>query len=133
MNHPREKRQRALRRWGFECTCSLCTASKTDIAASDYRREKIASLQNDTLKAIGELNGTAAVRAAYEILALVEAEDIPTMVASQYEVLARLFWKAGDNDTAVQYAQKSLDTLMDLGYIDYRADDLALLLKDFTR
>ncbi|KAI1109858.1 hypothetical protein F5Y14DRAFT_455603 [Nemania sp. NC0429] len=133
LNHPREKRQRDLRRWGFECSCSLCTASKADIAASDYRREKIASLQNDVLKSISELDGASAVRAVYEILALVEAEDIPTMVASQYEVLARLFWKAGETESATQYAQKSLDTLIDHGYIDYRADDLSLLLKDFTR
>ncbi|GAP86997.1 putative mannose-6-phosphate isomerase-like protein [Rosellinia necatrix] len=132
LNHPREKRQRDLRRWGFECKCSLCTASKTEIAASDYRREKIASLQENVMKAIGELDGTTAVRAAYEILALVEAEDIPTMVAAQYEVLARLFWKAGETETATKYAQKSLDTLIGLGYIDYRADDLSLLLKDFT-
>ncbi|GAW24195.1 hypothetical protein ANO14919_137770 [Xylariales sp. No.14919] len=132
MNHPRERRQRDLRRWGFECKCSLCTASKTDVAASDYRREKIAALQEDVLKAIGELDGTTAVRAAYEILELVKLEDIPTMVASQYEVLARLFWKAGDTDTATKYAQQSLDTLMDMGYIDYRADDLPLLLKDFS-
>ncbi|KAJ8127172.1 hypothetical protein O1611_g6465 [Lasiodiplodia mahajangana] len=132
LNHPREKRQRDLRRWGFECKCSLCAASKTEIAASDYRREKIASLQENVMKAIGELDGTTAVRAAYEILTLVKAEDIPTMVASQYEVLARLFWKAGDTETATKYAQKSLDTLIELGYIDYREDDLSLLLKDFT-
>lgn len=72
------------------------------------------------------------MRGVYEILALVEAEDIPTMVASQYEVLARLFWKAGETESATAYAQKSLDTLIDIGYIDYRADDLSLLLKDFT-
>ncbi|KAJ8105151.1 hypothetical protein ONZ43_g7540 [Nemania bipapillata] len=132
LNHPREKRQRDLRRWGFECKCSLCAASKTEIAASDYRREKIASLQADVMKAIDELDGTTAVRAAYEILALVKAEDIPPMVASQYEVLARLFWKAGDIETATNYAQESLKTLVDLGYIDHHADDLALLLKDFT-
>ncbi|KAI1200724.1 hypothetical protein F5X97DRAFT_340201 [Nemania serpens] len=133
LNHPREKRQHDLRRWGFDCNCSLCTASKTDIAASDYRREKIASLQKDVLKAISELDGSTAVRAVYEILALVEAEDIPTMVASQYEVLARLFWKAGETESATAYARKSLDTLIDLGYIDYRADDLSLLLKDFSK
>ncbi|KAI0804252.1 hypothetical protein GGR55DRAFT_698915 [Xylaria sp. FL0064] len=132
LNHPREKRQRDLRRWGFECKCSLCTASKTEIAASDYRREKIASLQEKIMTAIGELDGTAAVRATYEILALVQAEDIPTMVASQYEILARLFWKAGDTETATKYAQQSLDTLRELGYIDYSADSLPLLLKDFT-
>ncbi|KAI3330398.1 hypothetical protein F4824DRAFT_344687 [Ustulina deusta] len=132
MNYPREKRRRDLGRWGFECKCSLCTASKTEIAASDYRRGKIASLQEESIRAIGELDGTTAVRAAYEILALVEAEDIPTMVASQYEILARLFWKAGDTETAMKYAQQSLDTLIDLGYIDYRADDLLLLLKDFA-
>ncbi|KAI0400153.1 hypothetical protein F4802DRAFT_508630 [Xylaria palmicola] len=132
MNHPREKRQRDLRRWGFECACSLCAASRTAVAASDYRREKIASLQEDVMSAIGRLDGTRAVRAAHEILTLVQAEDIPTMVASQYEVIARLFWKAGDAETATKYAQKSLDTLVDLGYIDAREDDLALLLKDFT-
>ncbi|KAI0427686.1 hypothetical protein F5Y09DRAFT_344401 [Xylaria sp. FL1042] len=132
LNHHREKRQRDLRRWGFECKCSLCTASTTEIAASDYRREKIASLQESVMTAIGELDGTTAVHATYEILALVQAEDIPTMVASQYEVLARLFWKAGDTKTATKYAQQSLDTLVDLGYIDYSADSLPLLLKDFT-
>ncbi|KAJ2977726.1 hypothetical protein NUW58_g7723 [Xylaria curta] len=132
MNHPREKRQRDLRRWGFECKCSLCTASKTEIATSDYRREKIASLQENVMKAISELDGTTAVRASYDILELAKAEDIHTMVASQYEVIARLFWKAGDVETATKYAQKSLDTHVELGYIDSRPDDLELLLKDFT-
>ncbi|KAI1171980.1 hypothetical protein F4777DRAFT_24389 [Nemania sp. FL0916] len=132
LNHPREKRQRDLRRWGFECKCSLCSASKTEIAASDYRREKIASLQEDVMKAISELDGSTAIRSSYEILALVKAEDIPTMVASQYEVIARLFWKAGEIETATKYAQQSLDTLADLGYIDPRPDDLSILLKDFT-
>lgn len=92
----------------------------------------MASLQTDVMKAIDELDGTSAVRAVYEILTLAKAEDIPNMVASQYEVLARLFWKAGDTETATKYAQQSLDTLMDIGYIDYRADDLSLLLQDFS-
>ncbi|KAI3319475.1 SET domain-containing protein [Xylariaceae sp. AK1471] len=132
LNHPRDKRQNTLRRWGFKCKCSLCTASKTEIAASDYRREKIAALQEDILKAIAEWDGSVAVRLAHEILALVEAEDIPTMVASQYEVIARLYWKARDTATATKYAQMSLDTLEDLGYIDQNPDDLSLLLKDFS-
>jgi hypothetical protein len=72
------------------------------------------------------------VRLAHEILALVEAEDIPTMVASQYEVIARLHWKARDTATATKYAQMSLDTLEDLGYIDQNPEDLSLLLKDFS-
>jgi hypothetical protein len=132
VNHPRDKRQHALRRWGFDCKCSLCTASKTEIAASDYRREKIAALQQDTLKAIEEWDGTRAVRLAHEIIGLLKAEDLPSILASQYEVLARLYWKAHDTVTATKYARISLDTLEDLGYIDHNPDDLSLLLDDFT-
>jgi hypothetical protein len=132
MNYPREKRQNALRRWGFECTCRLCTASKTEAAASDYRREKIAAMQHETLEAIKQGDGARAIRLAHEILALVKAEDIPTMIASQYEILARLYFKANDMTTASKYAQISLDTLDGFGYIDQRSEDLSLLLKHFA-
>jgi len=89
-------------------------------------------MQDEILEAIAQRDGTRAVRLTHEILALVKAEDIPTMIASQYEILARLYFKANDIAAATKYAQMSLDTLDDLGYIDQRLEDLPLLLKDFA-
>ncbi|KAI1341166.1 SET domain-containing protein [Xylariaceae sp. FL0016] len=122
-NHTRAERQASLRRWGFACACSLCSASKTEIAASDYRRSKMRDLRAGVAEAIDALDGTRAVRLTHEILELLRAEEIPSLYAGQYEILARLYGRAGDRETAARYARISLETRIDQGALDDRIEE----------
>ncbi|KAI5856722.1 SET domain-containing protein [Durotheca rogersii] len=127
----RNERQAALRKWGFNCTCSLCTASKTEIAASDYRRNKIKALGEEVIQAIEVWDGTKAVKLTQEVLDLMRIEGLVPLYSGQYEIMARLYWKAKDVKTATEYARMSLDTLVDLGYLEENPEALPALLKTF--
>ncbi|KAK6949099.1 hypothetical protein Daesc_009172 [Daldinia eschscholtzii] len=131
LGNTRDERQEALQKWGFECTCSLCTASKTEIAASDYRRAKIKALRREVMKAVEDWDGTRAVKLTHEVLELMKAEDLSPLYSSQYEIMARLYWKAKDKKTATKYAQMSIDVLVDQGYLEDSPNSLPALLKTF--
>ncbi|KAI1375495.1 SET domain-containing protein [Hypoxylon crocopeplum] len=131
MGKTREERQAGLLKWGFNCTCALCTASKAEVAASDYRRTKIKKLREEVMKAIEAWDGTKAVKLTHEVLELMRAEDLAPLYASQYEIMARLYWKAKDTKTGTKYAKMSIDTLVDQGYLVDSPEALPELLKSF--
>ncbi|OTA68672.1 SET domain-containing protein [Hypoxylon sp. EC38] len=124
MGKTREERRAGLLKWGF-------ISSKAEVAASDYRREKIKQLRQEVMEAVEAWDGTRAVKLTHEILELMRAEDLAPLYASQYEILARLYWKARDTRTGTKYAQMSIDTLVDLGYLDNSPKALLELLKTF--
>ncbi|KAI8958061.1 SET domain-containing protein [Daldinia sp. FL1419] len=126
-----DERHAALKKWGFECTCSLCTGSKTEIAASDYRRQKIKALRQEVMKAVEVWDGSRAVKLTHEVLKLMMEEDLVPLYSSQYEIMARLYWKAKDKATATKYAQMSIDTLVDQGYLEESPNSLPALLSTF--
>lgn len=41
LGNPREYRREAIKAWGFNCTCSLCTAPEAEIKRSDARRYRL--------------------------------------------------------------------------------------------
>ncbi|KAI1761147.1 SET domain-containing protein [Hypoxylon sp. FL1150] len=127
----REERQEALLKWGFSCSCDLCTASKAEIAASDYRREKIKNMRQEVMKAVEVWDGTKAVKLTLEALELMRDEDLAPLYASQYEILARIYWKAKDKKMGTKYAQMSIDTLVDQGYLEKNTEALPALLETF--
>ncbi|KAH9892149.1 SET domain-containing protein [Xylariomycetidae sp. FL2044] len=133
LGQPRQERRAALQRWGFNCTCALCGASKTEVAASDYRREKVETLRGALMDAVERWDGTRAVRLSHEIIGLLRAEDgLDSLVAGQYEVLARLHWKANDFDRATDYARTSIRMLEELRYLEESPTNLEGLLKTFV-
>lgn len=127
----REERQDALLKWGFSCTCDLCTASKAEVAASDYRRTKIKTMRQEVIKAVEAWDGTKAVKLTLEVLELMRDEDLEPLYSSQYEIIARLYWKAKDKKTGTKYAQMSIDTLVDQGYLESSPQTLLALLESF--
>ncbi|KAI1806354.1 SET domain-containing protein [Daldinia bambusicola] len=131
LGNTKDERREALQKWGFECTCSLCTASKTEVAASDYRRAKIKALRREVMKAVEAWDGSKAVKLTHEILELMKSEDLAPLYSSQYEIMARLYWKAKDKKTATKYAQMSIDVLVDQGYLEDSPSSLPALLKTF--
>lgn len=88
-------------------------------------------MRQEVMKAVEDWDGTKAVKLTREVLELMQEEDLAPLYASQYEILARLYWKAKDKKTGTKYAQKSIDTLVDQGYLDSGTDALPSLLKSF--
>ncbi|ORY60961.1 uncharacterized protein BCR38DRAFT_497073 [Pseudomassariella vexata] len=128
---PSAERQRLLSRWGFNCTCSLCKSSKSALASSDYRRTKIETMRQDVVAAVEARDGTMAVKLTHEVLRLARVERLEELIPEQYEILARIYWVAGDKESATKYAKMSLDVLEEQGYIDNRPEHLEVLLRSF--
>ena len=149
------ERQRALQRWGFTCTCAMCTASASEIAESDARRSRIQELKKSVVEALkapsspppqeaaaGEEKEEGkdrtqrlaqAISHAEEALALTRAEELRSLYAEQHDALGRLYWAAGDRELAVDHARLSLEVLEDVGYVAHDPAHLPRLLSTYGR
>jgi hypothetical protein len=102
-----------LQRWGFSCTCSLCSAAPSATAVSDANRERLEELE----MVIDEYlqNGTGireAIEMTHTMLGLLEEEDMLMQFrGEQYEVLARCHRALGENQEAERYARMYMDDL----------------------
>lgn len=83
------------------------------------------------MEAVEAWDGRKAVKLTLEALELMQEEELAPLYSSQYEIIARLYWKAGDKKTGTKYAQMSIDTLVDQGYLEDRSETLPALLQSF--
>ena len=113
-----EDRQKALKLWGFECRCSLCTAGEKEISASDARRRKIELLRSQTVEAFVAGKPHQALRLSRQVLDLIPTEELFPLYSEQYENMARAYWHMWDREKADKYARMSLDVLAEQGYIE---------------
>ncbi|KAK4185295.1 hypothetical protein QBC35DRAFT_389761 [Podospora australis] len=81
----RERQQRFHAGWNFRCRCTLCTAPKENIAASDAQRKKIAELREQLEDDETKGDAAAILKIAQRLLELYEAEG---MVMPQAEANA---------------------------------------------
>lgn len=109
---PSSTRRAILQKWGFKCTCSLCTRPPLVTAESDLRRIKIIETTNevDTLLVLQEDPRDEEVRRAIalteEVLFLLEQEGLlAQFAAEQYDVLARCYKALGEEAQARWYAE----------------------------
>ncbi len=113
----RDERQHALRRrWGFTCTCDLCSAGADATAASDARRRRVVSLRGELVAHLEKGAFAAAIFAyEHELLDLVRAEHLAEHLGEHFEVLARLHLATGNRTAAGTYAQQALDEMAAFG------------------
>ena len=124
-------RQKALERWGFKCSCDLCTASSEEVAASDTRRLQIQNKYGHVYKAYQAGEAERAISLTNEILELMKEEDLFQLYSEQYENLGRIYWASGDKTNAIKYAKKSLDILEQQGHIQTGPRYLKMVLDSF--
>ncbi|ERT00220.1 hypothetical protein HMPREF1624_03591 [Sporothrix schenckii ATCC 58251] len=108
-----DTRQETLkRRWGFSCTCDLCSGGPDATAVSDVRRRRVTALRAEVVAHLQQGAFDTAI-AAYEgeLLSLVRTEQLAEHMGEHYEVLARLHLAAGNRTAAATYAQRALDEL----------------------
>jgi hypothetical protein len=87
-----QERELMLKAWGFKCSCSICSASPQEIAASDARRERLFEIHQTLTSATQEASlprerVDAIVR---EASALIELEGLDPLIEYMY-VFARVY------------------------------------------
>lgn len=101
-----QERQLMLKPWGFECACSLCSASPREIAASDDRRERLFEI-HQTLTSAAEEASLPRERIdtiVQEAMALIEAEGLQPLIEYLF-VFARVYLSVNEVKLARKYAE----------------------------
>ncbi|KAK3305945.1 uncharacterized protein B0T15DRAFT_502968 [Chaetomium strumarium] len=102
-----QERQQLLEQiWGFQCQCSLCTASPAARNASDSRRIEIRHLQDEVVSLAQNGEFDTAIEQAERLFSLVDEEGLTEQMSGMYEVPARLYYHVGNLEKALQYTLK---------------------------
>lgn len=108
----RPERQDLLRRrWGFTCTCTLCTAPPPTIAASDARREGMRELREKVVAHVNRQEFSQAAGWHTEMLGLIQQEGMMAPLGEHYEIIARLHMAMGDWRETVRWARLAIEDL----------------------
>ncbi|KAK4664328.1 uncharacterized protein QC763_504530 [Podospora pseudopauciseta] len=113
------ERAHLLKKWGFTCSCPLCTSPPSTIAASDARRKEIAKLQDLAIRAFQANKPYQALRLTRQILPLLPKEELFPLESEQLENMSRIYFVLNDMDKAEKYARLSLEVLARQGYIKW--------------
>jgi hypothetical protein len=120
----RAKRMENLKRnWGFDCSCSSCSAHPEFSAESDARIDQIGSLLKD-------LDNWTAVSAATPemaetLVSLFEQERLWASMGPIYKTAAEAYSSFGDRYTAIKYARLAAEYLaLDKGFRDHDVRDM---------
>ena len=114
----REKRVANLKRnWGFECSCSACSAHPTFVAESDSRVAQISELA--TLLDDWTSESTATPEMAELLVELYTQERLDGSLGLAYKYAAEAYSSFGDKWNAVRYARMSTEhSYLDKGFRD---------------
>jgi len=107
-----EERKESLHNiWGFNCTCSLCSASPDDRSESDKRRTEIQILKEMVVRLAQRGEFPQAIEASEKLFNVIKAEDLEASMTDMYEIPARLHYHVGNLEKASEYTRRSLLTL----------------------
>ncbi|KAK3370927.1 hypothetical protein B0T24DRAFT_594799 [Lasiosphaeria ovina] len=103
-----ERRRILLQKWGFQCSCALCSADADTLAASDARRAEMRATGQRVLQRVeaGDFAGAVALNGA--LVAAVAEEKLVPHLGDHFDVMARLCLAAGDAEGAAKYARKAI-------------------------
>ncbi|TLS25702.1 hypothetical protein PpBr36_07286 [Pyricularia pennisetigena] len=133
---PYGTRQSTLQqRWGFKCTCALCSASPGAVAASDARRTRAASVLESITAAVEAGRLLDAIGLGEQLVDISAREGLASGLAVHYEVLTRLHVGVGDLEGAGGYARRALEEMRVFGGSEaYRSfDELDLFVRNLER
>ncbi|KAI4650673.1 hypothetical protein J4E93_003030 [Alternaria ventricosa] len=114
---PFQKRQSLIKRWGFKCTCSLCSLPTDERQASDLRRTMIAQAEEKIMELAKAYKLDEAIVLAEESVELIKEEGVWSMLTDEYAMLAMLWLEKGDGEKAEAYGEKTHRLLSDLGFL----------------
>ncbi|PSN59928.1 hypothetical protein BS50DRAFT_507455 [Corynespora cassiicola Philippines] len=99
----RSERTKKLNAWGFNCSCSTCSANPTMIAESDRRLQKIADLE----MALDDWssNSEATPEMAETIVSLYHQERLFSRLGIPHKYAAEVYSSFGDKYNAIRHAE----------------------------
>ena len=110
----RLQRRAAIKRsWGFDCSCSLCSAGNNFIRESNRRVTEIVKItkilnevvsQNETEREASRKHVTAAAEMAELLVSLYEQEKLYASIADGYRLAALVHSSIGNEWRAVKWA-----------------------------
>lgn len=108
---PRADRQeRAQSHWGFECTCSHCSAAADEVVESDKRLKELKWIEGQ-LQDLKNTSNDVSVGLITYLLKLYEDEKLQCRIANAYILAALNFNVLGFDQRAVKYASLAIDAL----------------------
>ncbi|KAF2191840.1 SET domain-containing protein [Zopfia rhizophila CBS 207.26] len=127
-------RHDGLKRWGFTCTCDMCSASRSEIATSDARRKRVENAQKEMTDAWRTGKAQKAIKLGHEIIDLLEKEGLTPMLTEQYVILARLYLALDERKEAEEYSELALEVLRNHGFLGTADEewDLERLIRSFS-
>ncbi|KAG9194295.1 hypothetical protein G6011_04330 [Alternaria panax] len=114
---PSTNRQSLLTRWGFRCTCDLCSLPSQERKASDLRRTMIAQAEEKIMELAQEYKLDEAISLAEESVQMIKEEGIWSMLTDEYAILAMLWLEKGNEEKADIYGKQTHRLLADLGFL----------------
>jgi len=121
LNLKTDDRQEILRRWGFTCTCELCTNPKLS-KPSDRNRQRLADIVSQIRESRNHAYDTLR-NLAEEVVRLIETERLTAATGDLYGILAQSFLESGFPDVALGYAEMSLESRVTYGSSDHPKTD----------
>ncbi|TLD25150.1 hypothetical protein PspLS_05899 [Pyricularia sp. CBS 133598] len=124
-----------LNRWGFKCTCALCSTHPSAVAASDARRTRAISVRDGILTAVQTGKLRDAIELGKQLVEISSKEGLVSGLGDHYEVLARLHMGLGDLEGAGGYARRALEEMRVFGGSEEYGsfDELDLFVKNLER
>ncbi len=126
-----ERQARLQQNWGFRCACALCSAPAANITASDGRRLRIRTLQEELKQQLQNKAFRGAIRLNHELLGLLAEEQLIPHLGEHYHVMARLYLAARDTQNVKKYSLLALEDLEAYGGPD--TDDVIGELRELLR
>jgi Tfp pilus assembly protein PilF len=114
---PSQTRTHLLTRWGFTCTCALCSLPTPEKRASDTRRVLLARAEEKILALAQSYRLADAIALTHESIDMILDEDIYPMLTDEYAMLAMLYLEAGERENAERYGRLAWQLLADLGFL----------------
>ncbi|KAH7092412.1 hypothetical protein FB567DRAFT_614340 [Paraphoma chrysanthemicola] len=114
---PSHKRTHLLSRWGFTCTCALCSLPPQEKKASDLRRVMIAQAEEKIIQLAESYDLPAAIALTHESIQMIIEEEVYPMLTDEYAMLAMLYLEHGDRKSAEKYGKLAWGLLGDLGFL----------------
>ena len=105
------RQEALLSRWGFTCTCPLCSASPKEIEKSDQRRERLKELRDEIRLMIRKQQYKAAIKGQHEVVKIAQTENLTSQIGEYYWVLSRLYSIASDRRNSIKYAKVAYEEL----------------------
>ena len=116
------ERQEGLQRWGFTCTCPLCSLPHAHRVASDVRRTLIAQADKKIIEIWKEGRHADAIALAEEIIEMIQEEGLEHFLTDEYALLAKLWLLYGKREKAEEIGKKSFEMLAGMGYFGNEVD-----------